>query len=156
MIELTVLSHAESFHHPARPLVVDDREGDDLVEVLILEAEPDGFPRGLGCVTTTPVGPREPPSDLNARGECGVEARDLESGEPDELRFARELESPKRKRVGGAPKPLRQSVARDSCLGPAQPTHHFGICVQSSKGVEVSLAPRPENEPLRSKNPSGH
>src|SRR5262245_8479445 len=145
--------HAELLHHAARAGVARDGEGDDLVEPERAEAVREGCAGGFRRVAPPPVCARESPSHLHTGREVGLEARHREAGEADEGRHAGSLDRPEPEaalRQLGADARSRGVALRAAQHG-REELHHGGLRVQRGEGREVLVAPRAEQQPLRTK-----
>src|SRR5438270_7661375 len=80
-----VFLHAEALHHRSRAPVARDREGHDLDEAELLEAETQRGARAFGGESLAPVGPREPPADFDTGSTRNLRRRRLQADEADEL-----------------------------------------------------------------------
>jgi hypothetical protein len=67
MIEVVrgVVSHPDSFHDATRPLVLWNRERDELIEGQIAERDVQDGQSGFGCVSVSPMFRGEPPANLH-------------------------------------------------------------------------------------------
>ena len=73
MAELTGVRHSETLHDRDRAGVRRNGERHNLVEFSVVEAECDCDPCGFGRIPVTPGRAGEPPADLDARRERGIE-----------------------------------------------------------------------------------
>src|SRR5258708_13944009 len=73
MLEIITIfvAHPQLLHDSSRPQVDRRREGYDLFELQSLEAVGGCRLRGLGRIAAAPISLRQPPADLDGRGEKG-------------------------------------------------------------------------------------
>src|SRR5919198_5860303 len=104
MVEVVgrVVRHPDALHDSLRPHVADCREGDDLVEAEIVEAECEGCASAFGRISLAPMVAREPPADLHRRGEADLKPRLCETDEADEGCALDDFDRPQ------SPAPLRK------------------------------------------------
>lgn len=145
-----VVAHPEPLHDPPRRFVAGRGEGDDLVQTELLEAVRNRGPARLGRVAAAPVLAGEPPPDLHGGREVFLEARPGEPDEADEARPVRDLDRPQPPALllELPADVLRERVALGARQGRHEMAHRLVVGVQGREGLEILLAPLPQQEAL--------
>ena len=86
--------HTDSLHHGPRSEVRRDRERHDFLKTANSKAEVESGAGGFGGISAAPVLSGEPPSDLDAGREMGLEPWHGEPHESDEIAHAGNFDGP--------------------------------------------------------------
>src|SRR4029450_2675990 len=122
-----VARHAEALHDSPRTDVADGREGNDLLEAQMVEAEGDGCPSPFRRVAASPVLACEAPADLDGRAEVGFEERIRQAHEADGRRAPRPM------------KPMNALLCMRSTPHSPHPRSTIRLC---SRSASASLSSR--------------
>jgi hypothetical protein len=128
-----VVAHPEPLHHPPRALMTDGGQGHDLPQADDLKAETQRLTGGFRRV---PVGLRlrcQPPADLDARREGGLEVPVGQAGEAQEgpVHLPLDGSQPVPATVELRLDPLGEEVTSGAVEGVRQGPHDVGIRVEA-------------------------
>src|SRR5439155_24504108 len=153
MVEVVLGPSAESelLHHVSRALVAGRRERDHLVLAERIEGVSERCPATLRRITVAPVLRDEPPPDLqHPTPEHRV--RRVQSDEADEWRDAGQFDGPEAEALLLHPRddPVETGIGLLTRADPREVLHHPWVRVHRGERDPIALAPRTEQEALRS------
>jgi hypothetical protein len=145
--------HTDPLHDGARPHVCGYRERHDFIQVKLAKAKLESGTGRFCGIATAPVLGGEPPADLDARREVGLEPGHGQPHEADELGHSRHFDGPLRESVLDTviANSGHESVTLRTVERLREKLHNPKVSIESGERGKVCVAPGAQAQARRSK-----